>query len=496
MVKGATIRRNAVINTFSIAIPVVVAVFAIPRIISTIGTSRFGILSLCWIVIGYSGLFDLGLGRALTKFVAERVETGETRELPSLVLTSLVLMGAFGTVAAILLASCGPLLIGRAIQVPVQLISETIWSIYVVSSALPVVVLTAGLRGIMEATQRFDLAGGLKAALGIFNLLSPILVLPFTTNLSIILLVLVIGRIAALLAHLFLCVRILPELRNRPRFNGHIAKHLLKFGISSTISSIIAPLIMALDRFVVGARMSVTAVSYYASPYEITSRLALFPNSLVGVLFPTFSATLAFEESRTEFLFKRAARMMMALMFPTVLAAVMFAHFGLSIWLGIDFAQKSTVVLQLLAIGAFSNAFGLLAFTLVQGAGRPDLCAKLNLAELCFYVPSLWYATSRYGLEGAAAVSLIRVVLDTVFLLICCLRVLPSLKSGMAEVFSMLGGGIAFLIAAAFSRFTPSIRFLLFVALAFSTLFTCHYLFSCLRRNPTRPASSNVEIEF
>ena len=101
MVKGATIRRNAVINTFSIAIPVVVAVFAIPRIISTIGTSRFEILSLCWIVIGYSGLFDLGLGRALTKFVAERVETGETRELPSLVLTSLVLMGAFGTVAAI-----------------------------------------------------------------------------------------------------------------------------------------------------------------------------------------------------------------------------------------------------------------------------------------------------------------------------------------------------------------------------------------------------------
>ena len=151
MVTRSTIRRNVTINAISIVIPMFVAVFAMPRIISGIGTSRFGVLSLCWIFIGYSGLFDLGLGRALTKFVAERLETDKERELPSLVLTAIVLMGVFGGAGGILFALCGPVLIGHAIHVPAQLVSETIDSIYVVAASLPVVVLTAGFRGIMES---------------------------------------------------------------------------------------------------------------------------------------------------------------------------------------------------------------------------------------------------------------------------------------------------------------------------------------------------------
>lgn len=494
MVRGKTIRSNVAINAISIVIPMCAAVFAMPKIISGIGTSRFGILSLCWIFIGYSGLFDLGLGRALTKLVAERVETDKERELPSLVLTALVLMGAFGAIAGVLLALCGPFLIGRAIHIPTQLITETTGSIYVVAASLPVVVLTTGFRAIMEATQRFDLAGGLKAALGLFNFLSPLFVLPYTVNLSTILLVLVAGRVAVMLAHLILCVRIIPELSNGPRVSGHMAQQLLSFGMSSTVSSIIAPLITTLDRFVVGARVSVSAVSYYASPYEITSRLSLFPNALVGVLFPAFSATLVSEQFRTVFLFRRAARTMMALMFPAAFATVMFAHPGMNVWLGADFAQRSTFVLQLLAIGVFSNAFGLLAFALVQGAGRPDLCAKLNFAELCFYIPCLWYATADYGLEGAAAVSLVRVILDSVVLLVFCSRVLPALKSSLAEVFLMLGGGVLALLAATSSRYALSIRIVFWAALGFSAIFACGYLSKFVRKEPSSPASSNVAI--
>ena len=34
----------------------------------------FGVLSLVWMFIGYFSLFDLGLGRATTKLVAEKID--------------------------------------------------------------------------------------------------------------------------------------------------------------------------------------------------------------------------------------------------------------------------------------------------------------------------------------------------------------------------------------------------------------------------------------
>src|SRR2546428_14192229 len=63
--------RNAVWNLLSLAAPMLVALGAIPALIRTLGADRFGILTLAWMLIGYCSLFDLGLGRALTKLVSE-----------------------------------------------------------------------------------------------------------------------------------------------------------------------------------------------------------------------------------------------------------------------------------------------------------------------------------------------------------------------------------------------------------------------------------------
>ncbi|MCI0403070.1 MAG: flippase, partial [Acidobacteria bacterium] len=52
-------------------------VLCIPPIIAGLGAERFGLLALAWAVLGYFNIFDLGLGRATTKFVAESLGRGE-----------------------------------------------------------------------------------------------------------------------------------------------------------------------------------------------------------------------------------------------------------------------------------------------------------------------------------------------------------------------------------------------------------------------------------
>src|SRR6185437_13860655 len=112
-------------------------------------------LALAWAVIGYASAFDLGLGRALTQLVATKLGSGAEREVPTVVWTSLVLMlllGAIGSAAVICLS---PLLVRKALNVPVALQRETLHSFYLLGLSVPVVITTAGLRGLLEAQQRF-----------------------------------------------------------------------------------------------------------------------------------------------------------------------------------------------------------------------------------------------------------------------------------------------------------------------------------------------------
>ena len=49
----------------------------------------------------------------------------------------------------------------------------------------------------------------------------------------------------------------------------------------------------------------------------------------------------------------------------------------------------------------------------LQGLGRPDLVAKLNLLELPIYMACLYYGVKHFGILGAAGAWLVRVAIDT-----------------------------------------------------------------------------------
>ena len=77
-------------------------------------------------------------------------------------------------------------------------------------------------------------------------------------------------------------------------------------------------------------------------------------------------------------------------MLPLALFVFLFARDGLEWWINYEFAVNGYLVAQFLAIGVFINSFGHLSQALIQGYGRPDLTAKLHVAELFIYVPYLW----------------------------------------------------------------------------------------------------------
>src|SRR5579872_4666432 len=180
LTSGRVLARNTVWNLIGSSTPMVAAVFCIPVLIRGVGAERFGVLTLVWVLVGYASLFGLGLGRALTQLVARKLGAGEQQEIPSLAWTSLVLMlllGFAGTVSVLLMS---PWLAGRALNISAGLRSEALQSFRLLGLSIPFVITTAGLRGLLEAHQRFDLVNSLLIPMGVFTVAGPLLVLPFS----------------------------------------------------------------------------------------------------------------------------------------------------------------------------------------------------------------------------------------------------------------------------------------------------------------------------
>lgn len=449
LTSGRLLARNTVWNLVGSGAPMIVAVFSIPVLIHGLGKDRFGVLALAWAVIGYASLFDLGLGRALTQLVARKLGAGEQDGVASVVWTSLLLMLALGSLGAITVILASPWLVRHALKIPGPLQLETLRAFYLLGFSVPVVIVTAGLRGVLEAHQRFRMINALRIPLGIYSFAGPLLVLPFSRSLFPVVGVLLAGRVVGCFAHLLLCFRIAPELRERIVWHRESAGPLLRFGGWMTVSNIVGPLMVNLDRFVIGAITSMEDVAYYATPYEVVTKFLFIPGALVGVIFPAFSTSFAGDQTRAAVLYDRCIRYLALILFPVVLITVALAQDGLNMWLGGDFASRSFRVLQWLAVGVFMNSLAQVPFALVQSAGRPDLSAKLHLVELPCYLLALWWLVSSFGIQGAAIAWAARSVADTAALFVLARSFLPArnLFSWRASALVVMGG-FSLLIAA------------------------------------------------
>jgi O-antigen/teichoic acid export membrane protein len=421
-----SLKRNAVANLLGQASPLVVALFALPVLTRALGTDRFGVLTLAWAILGYFSLFDLGLGRAMTKLVAEKIGLGEETSIPTLVWTSLILMSALGLLGALVALTMSSWLVHDVLRIPVTLQAESLYSFYLLAISIPVVTGTVGFRGILEAAQRFDLINLVRIPLGAFTFLGPLAVLPFTRSLIAIVAVLLLGRVLAWIAHLLLCIRVIPGLKSRPKLNRAAVTPLLRFGTWITVSNIISPLMVSLDRFVIGAMISVSAVAYYTAPYETVTKLWMIPAALTGVLFPAFASAWVQNQRRATRLFTQGVKYTFLFIFPVTLVIIALGHEGLTLWLGPDYAEHSTRVLQWLAIGVLLNCLAQIPSALIQAVGRPDLTAKLHLIELPCYLIGLWGLIRTAGIEGAAIAWTSRCLVDGLALFVVARHLVPS----------------------------------------------------------------------
>src|SRR5262245_54158241 len=143
LTSGRLLARNTTWNIVGQLLPMAVGLVAVPPLVRLLGVDRFGVLSLAWIVIGYFSLFDLGMGRALTKLVADKLAANDEQSIPPLVWTSLLLLLLLGVVGGLATLSVSPWLVHTALKIPAQLQAETLYTFELLSASIPIVTVTS-----------------------------------------------------------------------------------------------------------------------------------------------------------------------------------------------------------------------------------------------------------------------------------------------------------------------------------------------------------------
>jgi O-antigen/teichoic acid export membrane protein len=464
LVSGRVLARSTLWSLLGIVIPAVAALVAIPPIVHGFGDERFGVLALAWVVIGYFSFFDLGLGRAITRKVAELLAGGEHDGLRQAIWTSWYMMLGLGVIGAALAAALVPIVVMHAVPVSSALRAETLTSFYLLALGVPAVVLTAGVRGVLEATQRFDLVNAVRVPMGLLTFGVPLATLQFTPELPPAILGLVVVRLATLLAYAILCLRTIPGLGRADGVSRAVSRELLASGSWMTVSNVISPIMVTFDRFFVSALISVAAVTYYATPYEAATKAIFIPGAVCSVLFPAFSVASASDRMRLARLFRTGVRTIFLAQIPLAFVVVCFAPELLRWWLGPAFEAQSTSVLRWLMVGVLVNSLAYPPFNLLQSVNRADLTAKLHLVELPLYLGTLVALIHAFGIEGAAIAWCLRVTVDAVALYWLAARVQRGsvrdlIPTGAAPALLLLLLGVSVLVSTPTQKLLTSVFF-------------------------------------
>ena len=475
--------KNSLINLAGFGLPLLVGLITIPLIVRGFGVERFGVLTLAWAVIGYFSLFDMGIGRAITQSMAARLGIASARDVSRLAWTGLSMMLIFALIGAAIVASLTPWFVSSVLNMPEALREETINAFILLAAAIPAVVLSAGLAGILAALQRFDLINALRIPMGMMIFLIPLAILPYSKSMAYVCAGLLGIRILFLVLHAAACFHAFPPFRAHIGIARSEIRGLLSFGGWLTVTNVIGPLMMYMDRFVIGAVLTISAVAYYVTPYEMVTRILAIPAALAAVLFPAFAAAKAGGSSHATTLYSMGGRAILGMLAPIVLVLVVFAEEGLRLWLGGDFAQKSAAVLQWLAIGVFLNGYAQVPFAFIQGIGRADITAKLHLLELPVYIALMFWLLNAHGIIGVAIAWLLRAAMDAALLTLLAHWLTKDIAAASRQIFPMLVAPLVlFAIGMMLDEMTAK---LFFTGLAFLGLIVVGYYFAVMPEEKT-----------
>lgn len=404
--------KNTILNLLGAIVPLLFTLGTLPIYLHLIGEIRFGVLAIVWLLLSYFGLFDMGLGRATSKYIAELHDRSD-QERQSLFWTVLLLNAGMGMVGGLILYGAGHFLLARVLNVPVEMRAEVISAVPWLAASVPVATIVSVLTGSLEGREKF-LSSNVMQVFGaaVFQGMPLAVAYWHGPQLQGLIGSAVLARSVASVPMFLACKKHIP-LISWPHVDIKQVRKVLSFGGWVTITGLLTPLLNGLDRFVISIGSGPQALAYYSIAYNFSTKLTLIPGSASRALFPAFSQQT---ESTANKLARDAVLGVAAILTPIVMTTIILVHPFFTVWLGPNEAQHCFRPAEILLLGIWINGLAFVPYALLQGQNRPDLVAKFHALEIVPFMIVLWLGIRIAGVEGAAWAWTVRVIVDGLLL--------------------------------------------------------------------------------
>lgn len=437
-------------------------VVAVPLLLRGLGDAGLGVFTLAVGLIGFSGVFDLGLSRALTHSVASELGRGESADaLSPLVRKALSILFALGGLWAVLLWVLVPVLVDRVFEFDAYLRNDAVAGLRWVAVSLPAALVSAGLVGCLEGFQRFAAVNVVRISFGTAAFLVPGVVAVMTRRLDLALASLAAVRIIAIVPWLLIASSHVIFRTGGPDAKG-VVRRLVRFGAWLTVTNIVGPLMVFADRFYLASLFPPSVVALYTVPLDAVSRFGTLPMVAVNAAFPELAKRMGAHLTSVG-LVRSVSMAMTVVWFPFVAVLLLLAEDLLTLWLNPSMGIEARGIASWLLVGVFLNGFAHIPYAVLQSAGRSDLTAKLHLLEFPVYAFLLVVGVEHFGLIGAAAAWCGRMAIDTLLLFGVAERLASDCRSVLRDACLRVVFGTT-LLTAAVTVTSPTLRWVLAVS--------------------------------
>ena len=397
---------NLFYNVFGALLPLATSLGTVPFYIHQIGLSRYGVVTISWVLLGYFGFLDFGLSRASANALA-KLSTPKERS-PVLVTAFCCNLG-LGLIGGLILYAVGHLILLHLVKVPGSLMGETSAAYPWMAAMLPLGMLAGVATGALESRDKF-LTSNILSTFGTMSgqVLPLVCAYAIGPSLEVVIPATLLSRLLAVLVSYLVVIRSEWPVS---LFDVDLAwmRRLFGYGSWVSVSSILNPILDTSNQLIVGALLGAASVASYSIPMTLAARSQVFATALARTLFPRNSRVSQAEADENT----RDATASLAYGFGMICAPAIFLSGPfLRLWVGQRFAMESVAVAQIVMFGAWTNGVAFIPYGYIQARGRPHITAKVGLVEIVPFLLVLWLLITTMGLPGAAWAWTIRVTLN------------------------------------------------------------------------------------
>lgn len=407
-----SIAKHTTFNLVGAILPLAISLLTIPIYLNLIGEARYGVLAIAWLLLGYFGLFDLGLGRATAQRIGF-LQSGTADQRATAFGTAFWVNLALGILGGLIIWPVAHYVFSFVVDIETDLRAEIVAMVPWLAISLPFATLSGVLTGALIGRERFLELNAISVfGATLIQLLPIFAVLILGPKLTVIIPVVLLSRALTLLVLFQRCLHHIVK-GHRIGFETAEASRLLTFGGWVTVTSIVGPMMVILDRMVIGVVSGAAAVTLYTIPFQLGERTTLLARSAANALFPRLSGL---EENERTHMAREGQSALIAIMTLITAIGILLIEPFLALWISPQFSNDSRQIGIIILAGFWANSLAIIPYVLIQARGRPDLVAKVHLFEVLPYFAMLYIGLQIFGPPGAAIAFSIRASADALLL--------------------------------------------------------------------------------